>query len=125
MTDASMWKRVADKLEGKRKECASASAAFESRGHRNAAKEFDSRREAYEDALDVIREALAEEAAFTPDAKPKAKPVRSPKCVLCGREKRVHKSKTFECPTGSRGFVGYTSYGPAVFQDKKKEPGNG
>lgn len=48
--------------------------------------------------------------------------VPMPKCKHCGKTRWDHRAKTLECPNGSKSRVGYTWFGPAIFEahDAKK-----
>ena len=46
------------------------------------------------------------------------------KCKLCGKARGNHRAKTLECPSGAKTRIGYTQFGPGVFDPKpatKKE----
>lgn len=40
------------------------------------------------------------------------------KCKLCGKERGNHRATTLECPKGMKTSIGYTSFGPEVFDPK-------
>jgi hypothetical protein len=40
------------------------------------------------------------------------------KCKVCGKTRGLHQNKTAMCPTGLKTRIGYTSFGPTVFELK-------
>lgn len=41
-----------------------------------------------------------------------------PVCKNCGKTKGNHRSETHECPSGQKARIGYTSFGPNVYDEK-------
>ena len=48
-------------------------------------------------------------------------PPKPKRCKHCRHYKLNHKADTFECPMGTKGRIGYTMYGPTVYEVKDEQ----